>query len=164
MAESLCALTLHRRPPLPQVLTAMSPDANPTPNSPPQVLTAMNRFLNEDNGLQMAFLDGNQPDRLCAPMAEHIMARGGEVRLNAPVAEMLTNEDGTCAGYLMRDGTTVVADECATPPFYLPPYSPPPCSLPPHSPPPHSPPPCLPQVRERRAVRYLQATTAQGLG
>ena len=62
MAESLCALTLHRRPPLPQVLTAMSPDANPTPNSPPQVLTAMNRFLNEDNGLQMAFLDGNQPD------------------------------------------------------------------------------------------------------
>ena len=28
---------------------------------------------------------------------------------------MLTNEDGTCAGYLMRDGTTVVADECATP-------------------------------------------------
>jgi hypothetical protein len=33
------------------------------------------------------------------------------VRLNAPVAEMLTNEDGTCAGYLMRDGSTVVADE-----------------------------------------------------
>ena len=33
------------------------------------VLTAMNRFLNEDNGLQMAVLDGNQPDRLCAPMA-----------------------------------------------------------------------------------------------
>jgi 15-cis-phytoene desaturase len=32
------------------------------------VLTAMNRFLNETNGLQMAFLDGNQPERLCAPM------------------------------------------------------------------------------------------------
>ena len=30
------------------------------------VLTAMNRFLNETDGLQMAFLDGNQPDRLCA--------------------------------------------------------------------------------------------------
>ena len=26
------------------------------------VLTAMNRFLNEDDGLQMAFLDGNQPE------------------------------------------------------------------------------------------------------
>ena len=129
----------------------------------------MNRFLNEDNGLQMAFLDGNQPERLCAPMADHIKARGGEVRLNAPVAEMLTNEDGTCAGYLMRDGTTVVADECATPPFdlpphSLPPYAPPPYALPPYAPPPYSPPPCLPQVRERRAVRYLQATAAQGLG
>ena len=44
------------------------------------VLTAMNRFLNEDNGLQMAFLDGNQPDRLCEPMKKHIEARGGEVR------------------------------------------------------------------------------------
>ena len=75
------------------------------------VLTAMNRFLNEDNGLQMAFLDGNQPERLCAPMVDHIKARGGEVRLSAPVAEMLTNDDGTVAGFLMRDGTTVVADE-----------------------------------------------------
>jgi len=28
------------------------------------VLTAMNRFINEDNGSQCAFLDGNQPDRL----------------------------------------------------------------------------------------------------
>ena len=25
----------------------------------------ISRFLNEDDGLQMAFLDGNQPDRLC---------------------------------------------------------------------------------------------------
>lgn len=42
------------------------------------VLTAMNRFLNEDNGLQMAFLDGNQPERLCAPMKEYIEDRGGD--------------------------------------------------------------------------------------
>lgn len=38
------------------------------------VLTAMNRFLNEDNGLQMAFLDGNQvqsrnPPSLCGTAA-----------------------------------------------------------------------------------------------
>jgi 15-cis-phytoene desaturase len=45
----------------------------------------MNRFLNEDNGLQMAFLDGNQPERLCEPLRAHIEARGGRVRLNAPV-------------------------------------------------------------------------------
>merc|ERR1719498_1542043 len=74
------------------------------------VLTAMNRFLNEDNGLQMAFLDGNQPDRLCAPMRAHIEARGGEVRLNSPVQEILTNDDGSVAGLKMRDGSTVTAD------------------------------------------------------
>lgn len=43
------------------------------------VLTAMNRFLNETDGLQMAFLDGNQPERLCAPMKDYIEARGGKV-------------------------------------------------------------------------------------
>jgi 15-cis-phytoene desaturase len=76
------------------------------------VLTAMNRFLNEDDGLQMAFLDGNQPDRVCAPMKDHIEARGGEVRLSAPVAEIQTNsDDGSVSGLLMRDGSTVVADE-----------------------------------------------------
>jgi len=75
------------------------------------VLTAMNRFLNEDDGLQMAFLDGNQPDRVCEPMAEHARARGGEVRTNAPIKEILTNDDGTVAGLLMRDGSTVTADE-----------------------------------------------------
>merc|ERR1719217_1954758 len=75
------------------------------------VLTAMNRFLNEDNGLQMAFLDGNQPDRLCAPMRAHIEARGGEVRTGAPVKEILTNEDGSVSGLQMRDGSVVEADE-----------------------------------------------------
>ena len=31
-------------------------------------------------GLQMAFLDGNQPDRVCAPMKGVIEKAGGEVR------------------------------------------------------------------------------------
>jgi len=75
------------------------------------VLTAMNRFLNEDNGLQMAFLDGNQPDRLCAPMKEHIEARGGTVRTSAPVQEIVTNDDGSVKHLLMRDGSTIEADE-----------------------------------------------------
>jgi len=74
------------------------------------VLTAMNRFLNEDDGLQMAFLDGNQPDRLCEPMKKHIEARGGEVRTSSPVKEILTNEDGTVKGLEMRDGSIVEAD------------------------------------------------------
>eukprot|EP00977_Amphora_coffeiformis_P013263 scaffold3421_cov181-Amphora_coffeaeformis.AAC.3 len=75
------------------------------------VLTAMNRFLNEDNGLQMAFLDGNQPDRLCKPMVDHIEARGGKVFTNSPVKEIVTNDDGSVLHLLMRSGEKVVADE-----------------------------------------------------
>ncbi|KAL7565028.1 hypothetical protein ACA910_020740 [Epithemia clementina (nom. ined.)] len=75
------------------------------------VLTAMNRFLNEDNGLQMAFLDGNQPDRLCAPMVQHIEARGGKVLLNSPIQEIVTNDDGSIEHLKLRSGEIVEADE-----------------------------------------------------
>lgn len=75
------------------------------------VLTAMNRFLNEDNGLQMAFLDGNQPDRVCQPMKEYIEARGGKVLINSPVKEIVTNDDGTIKHLLLRSGEKIVADE-----------------------------------------------------
>jgi len=75
------------------------------------VLTAMNRFLNEDNGLQMAFLDGNQPDRLCAPMKDHIEARGGKVVMNSPIKEIVVNEDNSIKHLLLRSGEEVVADE-----------------------------------------------------
>jgi len=76
------------------------------------VLTAMNRFLNEDNGLQMAFIDGNQPDRLCAPMKDYIEARGGEVRTKAPVKEIEVDDaSGNVLGLRMRDGSFVEADE-----------------------------------------------------
>jgi len=75
------------------------------------VLTAMNRFLNESNGLQMAFLDGNQPDRFCEPMKKHVEARGGSVVMNSPVKEIVTNDDGTIKHLLMRSGEKVVADE-----------------------------------------------------
>jgi 15-cis-phytoene desaturase len=75
------------------------------------VLTAMNRFLNEDNGLQMAFLDGNQPERLCAPMVQHIESRGGKVVMNAPVKEIVTESDGSVKHLLLRSGEKIVADE-----------------------------------------------------
>jgi 15-cis-phytoene desaturase len=75
------------------------------------VLTAMNRFLNEDDGLQMAFLDGNQPDRVCEPMKKYIESRGGEVRTGVPLKKFMTNEDGSLAGLELRDGTVVTADE-----------------------------------------------------
>mmetsp|Transcript_29950 Transcript_29950/g.92723 ORF Transcript_29950/g.92723 Transcript_29950/m.92723 type:complete len:620 (-) Transcript_29950:71-1930(-) len=75
------------------------------------VLTAMNRFLNEDNGLQMAFLDGNQPDRLCAPMVESIEKKGGHVFTSKPMDRLELNDDGTVKAVVLRDGTEVVADE-----------------------------------------------------
>jgi len=75
------------------------------------VLTAMNRFLNETDGLQMAFLDGNQPDRLCATEKEWIERKGGKVLTGTPVAEIVTNEDGSVKHLRLRSGEIVVADE-----------------------------------------------------
>jgi len=76
------------------------------------VLTAMNRFLNEDNGLQMAFIDGNQPDRVCAPMKDYIEARGGKVLINSPIQEIVVDEtDGSIKHLLLRSGEEIVADE-----------------------------------------------------
>jgi 15-cis-phytoene desaturase len=75
------------------------------------VLTAMNRFLNESNGLQMAFLDGNQPDRLCEPMKQHIEAGGGKIITSCPIQQIVTNDDGSIKHLLLRNGQKVVADE-----------------------------------------------------
>ena len=58
----------------------------------------------QDDGLQMAFIDGGQSERLCEPLKQYIEARGGEVRLNAPLKEIMTAEDGTVSGLQMRDG------------------------------------------------------------
>ena len=75
------------------------------------VLTAMNRFINEADGSQTAFLDGNQPDRLCAPMAAHVEARGGEVRVGAPVREIVVDPaSGRVEKLRLGDGSEVVAD------------------------------------------------------
>ena len=75
------------------------------------VLTAMNRFINEADGSQTAFLDGNQPDRLCAPMAAHVEARGGEVRVGAPVREIVVGPaSGRVQKLRLGDGSEVVAD------------------------------------------------------
>ena len=75
------------------------------------VLTAMNRFINEPGGSECAFLDGNQPERLCEPLKEHIESRGGKVLLSSPVKEIVTNADGSVKHLLMRTGETIVADE-----------------------------------------------------
>lgn len=74
---------------------------NPDEISATVVLTALNRFLQEKNGSKMAFLDGSPTERLCKPLVDYITARGGEVRLKAPVKEFLLNLDQTVQGFLI---------------------------------------------------------------
>ena len=75
------------------------------------VLTAMNRFLNETDGLQMAFLDGNQPDRLCAPMVDSITKNGGSVHMKQRLKEFVLNEDGSVKHLAMANDDIIEADE-----------------------------------------------------
>jgi 15-cis-phytoene desaturase len=82
------------------------------------LLTALNRFLQEKNGSKMAFLDGSPTERLCEPMVDYISDRGGEVRLNAPLKEILLNSDGTVKGFLIR-GLNKAEDEVLTADLYV---------------------------------------------
>lgn len=75
------------------------------------VLTAMNRFINEADGSQTAFLDGNQPDRLCAPMKQKIERNGGFVHLKSPIQSIeLCQESNEIHHLVLADGTPIEAD------------------------------------------------------
>lgn len=91
---------------------------NPNEISATILLTALNRFLQEKNGSKMAFLDGSPTERLCQPMVDYITDRGGEVRLNAPLKEILLNEDNSVRGYLIR-GLNGAEDEILTADAYV---------------------------------------------
>ncbi|MFB2736486.1 15-cis-phytoene desaturase [Umezakia ovalisporum] len=82
------------------------------------LLTALNRFLQEKNGSKMAFLDGSPTERLCQPIVDYITQGGGEVRLNAPLKEILLNPDGTVKGFLLR-GLNGAEDEVFTADLYV---------------------------------------------
>lgn len=50
-------------------------------------------------------LGGNQPDRLCAPMAAHAVERGGEVRTGAGLRKILVDKDtGEVTGMELAGG------------------------------------------------------------
>ncbi|MGL5942882.1 MAG: 15-cis-phytoene desaturase [Waterburya sp.] len=91
---------------------------NPEDVSATIPLTALNRFLKERYGSKVAFLDGSPTERLCQPMVDYITARGGEVRLNAPLKEIITAEDSTVKGFLLR-GLNGAADEILTADAYV---------------------------------------------
>jgi 15-cis-phytoene desaturase len=74
------------------------------------ILTAMNRFINEADGSQTAFLDGNQPDRLCKPIVDHVTSRGGEVITGRPVASIEVNSNNSVKCIKFADGAEATAD------------------------------------------------------
>lgn len=104
-----------------EVFIAMSKALNfidPDEISATVVLTALNRFLQETHGSKMAFLDGAPPERLCQPMVDYVTERGGEVRLNAPLKEILLNDDNTVRGFVIR-GLNGAPDEILTADLYV---------------------------------------------
>jgi 15-cis-phytoene desaturase len=91
---------------------------NPDEISATILLTALNRFLQEKKGSTMAFLDGSPTERLCEPIVEYITKGGGEVRLNAPLKEIVLEEDGSVKGFLIR-GLDGAEDELFTADLYV---------------------------------------------
>ncbi len=75
---------------------------NPEDVSATIPLTAINRFLKERYGSKVAFLDGSPTERLCQPMVDYITERGGEVRLNAPLKQIMLDENEQVKGFLLR--------------------------------------------------------------
>lgn len=74
------------------------------------ILTALNKFLQERYGSKIAFLDGAPPERLCQPIADHIIAKGGQVKTDAGIREIRLNKDGTVKNFLIKGGEEVTAD------------------------------------------------------
>ncbi|MDF5728890.1 MAG: 15-cis-phytoene desaturase [Rhizonema sp. PD38] len=91
---------------------------NPSEISAVVLLTALRAFLQEKNGSKMAFLDGSPTERLCQPIVDYITERGGEVRLNAPLKEILLDSNGTVRGFKIR-GVNASADEELTADMYV---------------------------------------------
>ncbi|HCF27251.1 MAG TPA: 15-cis-phytoene desaturase [Cyanobacteria bacterium UBA11049] len=91
---------------------------NPDEISAVVLLTALSRFLQQKDGSKMAFLDGAPTERLCQPMVDYITSGGGEVRLNAPLKEIMLNPDGTVKGFLIR-GLNGAADYVETADLYV---------------------------------------------
>jgi 15-cis-phytoene desaturase len=91
---------------------------NPDEVSATIPLTAINRFMQERYGSKIAFLDGSPTERLCEPLVEYITDRGGEVRTNSPLKEIVLNEDGTVKHFLMR-GLNGAPDEVLTADLYV---------------------------------------------
>ena len=83
------------------------------------ILTAMNRFLQEKNGSKMAFLDGSPTERLCQPLEDYIVQRGGEVHLNTPLKQIVLNEDKSVKRLLNKRNSHGAEDRLFTADAYV---------------------------------------------
>jgi 15-cis-phytoene desaturase len=89
------------------------------------ILTAMNRFINETDGSKTAFLDGNQPDRLCKPLKEYIEGNNekgtkGEVLVGKPLREIMVDEtSGEIVGVRVGGGKDGKGSEIMTADMYV---------------------------------------------
>nr|CAA60479.1 Phytoene desaturase [Haematococcus lacustris] len=83
---------------------------NPDDLSMTVVLTALNRFLQEQHGSKMAFLDGAPPERLCQPMVDYFKARGGDLMFNSRVKQIVLNDDKSVKHLALTNGQTVEGD------------------------------------------------------
>ena len=75
---------------------------NPEEVSATVPLIALNKFLQERYGSKVAFLDGSPTERLCQPLVDYITERGGEIRINAPLKKIVTDEDGNVTSFIIR--------------------------------------------------------------
>lgn len=64
----------------------------------------------ERHGSKMAFLDGAPPERLCQPMVDYFTARGGEVKMDSRLRDIVLNEDGSVKHYQLTNGDIVQGD------------------------------------------------------
>jgi len=96
-----------------EVFVAMSKALNfvdPDELSMEVVLIAISRFLKETNGSKVAFLDGLPPERLCQPIADSFVSRGGEVRLNQRLKQIHLDGAGAVESLELQGGERVEAD------------------------------------------------------
>ncbi|CAL5220389.1 g2395 [Coccomyxa viridis] len=83
---------------------------NPDELSMQCILIALNRFLQETHGSKMAFLDGSPPERLCQPIVDYFVGKGGSFRYNSRLQKFILGSSGQVEGFQLSDGSTVTGD------------------------------------------------------
>lgn len=63
--------------------------------------------LQETHGSKMAFLDGAPPERLCQPLVDYFTAKGGQVKMNARLKEIVLNSDKSVKEIKLTNGESV---------------------------------------------------------